>query len=51
MTGMHPTLETIIAQIALLSVYIVGMSYTLIIKPRRERAILLARRSRKEIED
>ncbi|GIU70792.1 MAG: hypothetical protein KatS3mg003_0271 [Candidatus Nitrosocaldaceae archaeon] len=50
MTGIHPTLETIIAQMALLSVYIVGMSYTLIIKPRRERAILLARRSRKEIE-
>lgn len=50
MTGIHPTLETIIAQLVLLAVYIVGMSYTLIIKPRRERAISLARRSRSEIE-
>lgn len=50
MTGIHPTLETITAQLVLLAVYIVGMTYTLIIKPRRERAILLARRSRREIE-
>jgi high-affinity iron transporter len=50
MTGIHPTLETIIAQVALLAVYIAGISYTLIIKPRRERAILLARRTRSEIE-
>jgi high-affinity iron transporter len=36
MTGIHPTLETIIAQIILLAVYVVGSLYILIIQPRRQ---------------
>ena len=46
MTGIHPTLETIVAQIALLAVYVVGSLYILIISPRRQRLIEGARKSR-----
>ena len=50
MTGIHPTLESIVAQISLLAVYLIGMLYLFIIKPRREKAIIAARRSRSEVE-
>ena len=55
MTGIHPTLETILAQIVLLGVYLAGSLYVLVIQPRRNKAIELARKSRadfrKEAED
>jgi high-affinity iron transporter len=51
MTGIHPTLETIVAQIALLSVYIVGMLYVLVWRSKREQAIMQARKSRADIDD
>jgi high-affinity iron transporter len=49
MTGIHPTLETIVAQIALLAVYVVGSLYILIISPRRHRFIESARKSRGDL--
>ena len=49
MTGIHPTLETIVAQIALLAVYVAGSLYILIIKPRRQRLIEGARKSRQDL--
>src|ERR671918_96168 len=49
MTGIHPTLETIIAQIILLGVYVVGSLYILIIQPRRQRLIESARKSREDL--
>jgi high-affinity iron transporter len=49
MTGIHPTLETIIAQIILLAVYVVGSLYILIIRPRRQRLIESARKSREDL--
>ena len=49
MTGIHPTLETIIAQIILLAVYVVGSLYILIIQPRRQRLIESARKSREDL--
>jgi high-affinity iron transporter len=49
MTGIHPTLETIIAQIILLAVYIVGSLYVLIIRPKRQRLIESARKSREDL--
>jgi high-affinity iron transporter len=49
MTGIHPTLETIVAQIALLAVYVVGSLYILIIQPRRQRLIEGARKSREDL--
>jgi high-affinity iron transporter len=49
MTGIHPTLETIVAQIALLAVYVAGSLYILIILPRRQRHIEGARKSRQDL--
>ncbi|HKX82432.1 MAG TPA: FTR1 family protein [Nitrososphaera sp.] len=46
MTGIHPTLETVVAQLALLAVYLAGSLYVLVIQPRRNRAIESARKSR-----
>jgi high-affinity iron transporter len=49
MTGIHPTVETIVAQIILLAVYVAGSLYILIILPRRQRLIESARKSRKDL--
>jgi high-affinity iron transporter len=49
MTGIHPTVETIVAQIALLAVYVAGSLYILIIQPRRQRLIEGARKSREDL--
>ena len=49
MTGIHPTLESIIAQVILLAVYVVGSLYILILKPRRQRRIEEARKSRHDL--
>ena len=49
MTGIHPTLETIVAQLVLLAVYLVGSLYVLVLQPRRNRAIELARKSRADL--
>jgi high-affinity iron transporter len=51
MTGIHPTLETIVAQLVLLSVYLVGSLYVLVIQPRRNKAIESARKSRADLEN
>ena len=45
MTGIHPTLETVIAQLILLCVYVVGSLYILVIQPRRKKAIETSRKS------
>ncbi|MGI0082359.1 MAG: FTR1 family iron permease [Nitrosopumilaceae archaeon] len=50
MTGIHPTLETTIAQIVLLGIYLVAASYVLIIRPRREEKITKMRKSRAQLE-
>lgn len=49
MTGIHPTLETIVAQVILLAVYLVGSLYVLVIQPRRNRAVEAARKSRADL--
>jgi high-affinity iron transporter len=49
MTGIHPTLETIIAQIILLAIYAVGSLYVLIIRPTQQRLIETARKSREDL--
>ncbi len=45
MTGIHPTLETVLAQVVLLSVYLVGSLYILIIRPRKQNIIAASRKS------
>ena len=50
MTGIHPTLESVIAQLILLSVYIVGSLYILVIQPRKKKAIEASRKSMADLE-
>ena len=51
MTGIHPTLETTIAQILLLSVYLVGCLYILIMQPRRKKLAEMSRKSMANLKD
>ncbi|MGC2597286.1 MAG: FTR1 family protein [Nitrososphaeraceae archaeon] len=50
MTGIHPTLESVIAQLILLAIYVIGSTYVLVIKPRKTKAIESARKSMADIE-
>lgn len=50
MTGIHSTLESVIAQLILLAIYAVGSVYVLIIKLRMTIAIENARKSMADIE-
>lgn len=49
MTGIHPTLETIVAQLILLSVYVGGSLYVLVLRPRRAQQITSARKSVRDL--
>jgi high-affinity iron transporter len=50
MTGIHPTLETFIAQVILLGIYLAGSLYILVIQPKRKRKMEMARKSIADIE-
>lgn len=45
MTGIYPTLETVVGQIVLLCVYLVASAYILVMRPRREKKMAAMRRS------
>jgi high-affinity iron transporter len=45
MTGIYPTLETIVAQIILLGIYLVASMYVLVLKPRRQKQLSSMRKS------
>jgi len=47
MTGVYPTLETLIGQLMLLGIYLFAASYVLISKPRKEQKLVAMRKSRK----
>lgn len=49
MTGIHPTLESIIAQLILLSIYLIGSLYILVLRPRKQKAIQSSRKSMADI--
>jgi high-affinity iron transporter len=51
MTGIYPTLETIIAQLIMLGIYLAAASYVLVLKPKREEKIATMRKSRREIDE
>ncbi|PIW35078.1 MAG: iron permease, partial [Nitrosopumilales archaeon CG15_BIG_FIL_POST_REV_8_21_14_020_33_23] len=51
MTGIYPTLETIVAQVILLGVYLIASSYILIIRPQKERQLTSMRKSRKSSDE
>ena len=50
MTGIHPTLETTVAQLVLTAVYLAGSAYVLVIQPRRQKAVASARKSRADLD-
>jgi high-affinity iron transporter len=50
MTGIHPTLETILGQIILLSIYTIGTAYVLVLQPRKKQKISAMRKSIKDRE-
>ena len=50
MTGIHPTLESVIAQMILLSIYVVGSLYILVIQPKRQKSIEASRKSMADFE-
>lgn len=50
MTGIYPTLETVVAQIILLAVYLGASSYVLIFRPKREKQIAQMRKSRSTVD-
>jgi high-affinity iron transporter len=50
MTGIHPTLETVVAQLILLSIYIVGSLYVLVLQPRKKKAIEASRKSMADLQ-
>ena len=50
MTGIYPTLETVIGQIILLGIYLAAASYVLVLRPKRENKIAEMRKSRKVAE-
>ena len=47
MTGIYPTLETVVAQIILLGVYLAASTYVLVIRPKKEKELVAMRKSRK----
>jgi len=47
MTGIYPTLETIVAQMIMFGVYLLAASYVLVLRPKREERISTMRKSRK----
>jgi high-affinity iron transporter len=51
MTGIYPTLETLIGQIILLGVYLTAASYVLVVRPKREEKIATMRKSRREVDE
>jgi high-affinity iron transporter len=50
MTGIYPTLETVVGQAILLGIYLTAVSYVLILRPKRENKIAEMRKSRKVAE-
>lgn len=51
MTGIYPTLETVVAQMILLGIYLTASSYVLILRPKREKQIATMRKSRSTVND
>jgi high-affinity iron transporter len=50
MTGIHPTLETVVAQLILLSIYTIGSLYVLVLQPRKKKTIEASRKSMADLQ-
>ena len=51
MTGIYPTLETVVAQIVLLSIYMSASAYVLILRPRKAKQLAQMRKSRANVSE
>ena len=51
MTGIYPTLESLIGQAILTGVYLIAASYVLIVRPKQQEKIESMRKSRKEVDE
>lgn len=51
MTGIYPTLETLIGQLIMLGIYLIAASYVLVLRPKREEKIATMRKSRREVDE
>lgn len=51
MTGIYPTLETLIGQLIMLGIYLTAASYVLVLRPKREEKIATMRKSRREVDE
>ena len=51
MTGIYPTLESLIGQAILAGVYLIAASYVLIVRPKQQERIEGMRKSRKEVDE
>lgn len=45
MTGIYPTLETVVAQIILLGIYLLASAYVLVVRPQKEKRLASMRKS------
>jgi len=50
MTGIYPTLETLVGQIILLGIYLVASTYVLVMRPRKELQLATMRKSRSDVD-
>ena len=51
MTGIYPTLETVVAQVVLLSIYMSASAYVLILRPRKAKHLAQMRKSRANVSE
>ena len=51
MTGIYPTLETVVAQVVLLSIYMSASAYVLILRPRKAKQLAQMRKSRANVSE
>ena len=51
MTGIYPTLESLMGQAILAGVYLIAASYVLIVRPKQQERIEGMRKSRKEVDE
>ncbi len=50
MTGIYPTLESLVGQAILLGIYLVASAYVLVMRPRKENQLVAMRKSRRVVD-
>ena len=50
MTGIYPTLESLVGQVILLGIYLAASTYVLVMRPRKESQLISMRKSRRDVD-